>query len=118
MGEKIKVLENDLTLQKPLRDIKEMLWANIIDFVNDVWPFIQVIFMQTVLLKVATEAIHKTIEELGDKPEEANQLIAFLNNKNRYQLDELGIEDRTGTIIEIKKILTKRNLMLSLEKKF
>jgi len=69
-------------------------------------------------VKVATEAIVKTREYLGDNLEEANQLITLLNSKNRYQLDELDIEDRTGTIIEIKKVLTKRNLMLNLEKKF
>lgn len=94
-----------------------MLWANIIDSVNDVQPSIQVIFKQTELVKVAMEEIHETMEELGDKPEEANQLIASLKRKNRYQLDELGIEDIIGTIIEIKKIFTKRNLMLNLEKK-
>lgn len=99
MGERIKILENDLTLQEPLGDIKEMLQANIIDFVNDVWPSIQVIFQQTELVKVATEAIQKTREELGDKLEEAIQLIRLLNSKNRYQLDELGKEYRTGTLI-------------------
>jgi len=57
------------------------------------------------------------MEELGDKPDEANQLIEFLNNRNRYHLDELEIEDRTGTIIEKNKVLTKRNLMLNLEKR-
>lgn len=31
MGEKIKVLEKDLTLQKALGQTKDMLWANIID---------------------------------------------------------------------------------------
>ena len=65
---------------------------------------------------MATEAIHKTREELGEKPEETDQLITFLNNRNGYQLDELEIEDRTSTIIEIKKVLTKRNLMLNLGK--
>jgi len=44
MGERIKVLEKDLTLQQPLGDMKEMLFTNIIDSVNDVWPTIQVIF--------------------------------------------------------------------------
>jgi len=53
---------------------------------------------------MATEAIHKTVEELGNKPEEANQLVTFLNNKNRYQLVELQIEDWTTIIIEIKKV--------------
>lgn len=44
MGERIKVLEKELTLQEPLGDMKEILWANIIDSLNDVWPSIQVIF--------------------------------------------------------------------------
>ena len=75
--------------------MKQILWANIIDSINDVWPSIQVIFEQTELVKVATEEIHKTMEELGDNPEEANQLITLLNSRNRYQLDELEIEYRT-----------------------
>lgn len=95
MGERIKVLEKELTLQKPLGDMKEILWANIIDSVNDVWPSIWVIFEKNELVKVATEAIHKIREELGDKSKEVNQLIELLSSKNKYQLDELGIEDRT-----------------------
>ena len=69
MGERIKVLEKDFRLQHPLGDIKRMLWANIIDYVNDVWPSLQVIFEQTELVKVATKEIYKTMGELGDKPE-------------------------------------------------
>jgi len=84
MGEKIKVIEKDLKLQQPLGDMKEILWANIIDSLNDVWPSIQVIFEQTKLVKVATEEIHKTREELGDKSKEANELIEILNSKKRY----------------------------------
>ena len=49
--------------------------------------------------------------------EDANKLIHFLNNKNRYELQELNIEDRTKTILEIRKVLSKRNLMLNLEEK-
>jgi len=75
MGEKIKVLEKDLTLQKPLGQSKLMLWANIIDYVNDIWPSIQVIFEQTELLKVAIKAIQKVKEDLGDQPKDANRLI-------------------------------------------
>lgn len=74
-------------------------------------------FEQIELAKVDTKAIEKTKGDLGDRPQEANQLITFLNRKNIYELDELGIEDKIGTIIEIKKVLTKRNLMLNLEKK-
>jgi len=57
MGEKIKVPDEDLTILKPLRQTKEMLWANIINSVNDIWPSIQVIFQKTKLVKVATETI-------------------------------------------------------------
>lgn len=54
---------------------------------------------------------------MGDKPEDANRLIHFLNSKNRYELQELNIEDRIETILEITKVLSKRILMLNLEEK-
>jgi len=103
MVERIKVIEKDLTFQDPLGDMKEILWANIIDSINDVWPSIQVIFEQTKLVKVDTKATHKTRVELGGMPKAAKQLITFLNSRNSYQLDELEIDDRIATIIEIKK---------------
>ena len=40
MEERIRVLEKDLTLEKPLGDMRNILWANIIDFINDIWPSI------------------------------------------------------------------------------
>ena len=40
-------------------------------------------------------------------PKEANELIQFLNTKNIYQIEELGIQDRTGTILEVKRVFTK-----------
>ena len=107
MGEKVKFLKKDLTLQNPLGQTKEMIWANIIDSVNDIWPSIQVIFEQTELVKVATEAIQKIKEDLGDQPEDANQLIKFLNSKKMEELSELGVEDKTEAIIKIKKIFSK-----------
>jgi len=117
MGEKIKFLDKDLTLQKPLGQTKEILCTNIIDSINDTWLSIQVIFKQTELVKVATKVIQKLKGDLGDQPEEANQLINFLNSKNRHELNELGVEDRTEAIIKIKKVLSKRNVMLNIEKK-
>ncbi len=47
MSERFKAMEKELTLEKPLAKAKELLWANIIDSVNDIWPSIQVIFEQT-----------------------------------------------------------------------
>lgn len=44
MRERIKIIKKYLTLEKPLGQTKEMLWTNIIDSINDIWPSIQVIF--------------------------------------------------------------------------
>lgn len=40
-----------------------------------------------------------------------------MNYRNREQLEQLGILDRIGTILEIKKVLTKRTLMQNLKKR-
>src|SRR5699024_17736 len=90
---------------------------NIIDSINDIWPSIQVIFEQTELVKIATEAIQKVKEELENKRGDANRLIHFLKSRNRYELQELNIEDRTIGILEIREDLSKRNPMLNLEGK-
>ena len=37
MTNRIKTLEKDLTFEKPLRDIREILWTNIINSINDIW---------------------------------------------------------------------------------
>jgi len=55
--------------------------------------------------------------ELGDRPTHANDIIKFLNSKTREELEEMKIEDRTETILEVKRVLTKRSLMLQLEEK-
>jgi hypothetical protein len=62
-------------------------------------------------------AIKKIRAELGEMPTEDNEIIKFLNSKTREELEELKIEDRTKTILEVKRVLTKRGLMLQLEEK-
>jgi len=57
MNERTKSLEKELTLNEPLGQAKEQLWANTIDSVNGIWPSIKVIFEQKDLVKEATEAI-------------------------------------------------------------
>jgi len=56
-------------------------------------------------------------EKLGNMLEDANRLIHFVNSKKKYELHEMDIEDITETILEIRKVLSKRNLMLNLEEK-
>ena len=50
-------------------------------------------------------------------PTEATEIIKFLNSKTKEELEELKIEDRTETILEFKRVLTKRGLMIQLEEK-
>ena len=66
---------------------------------------------------MAIEEVLRAREELGNRPEEANELIHFLNIHNKHQLEELGIQDRTRTILEIKRVFTKRTLMQNLERR-
>lgn len=91
--------------------MKNQLWNKIIEAINDVWLSIQVIYEQRDLLKATQAEIQKTKDELGDKPEQAIELIKFLNSKNKQELEETKITDRTETILEIRKVLPKKNLV-------
>jgi len=48
---------------------------------------------------------------LENKPEQANQLIHFLNTHTSEQLASLDIHNRTDTILGVKKVLTMRNFL-------
>jgi len=54
---------------------------------------------------------------LGQKPIDATSMIRILISKTRSELEAIQIADRTNTILEIKKVLQKRNLMTQLETK-
>jgi len=49
--------------------------------------------------------------------EQANRLIHFLNTKTSEELEALEIRERTGTILDIKRVLTMRTLMKNLDKR-
>jgi hypothetical protein len=65
----------------------------------------------------AREEIGKIREDLGERPAKATELIKFLNSKNKQELEAMEIEDRTKTILEVKKVMTKKGLMMQLEEK-
>ena len=73
----VRALERDLTLEKPLGEIKEILWTNIIQSIKEVWPSIQIMYEQNYLIKLAPEEILNAREELGNMPEEAMNLNTF-----------------------------------------
>jgi hypothetical protein len=83
----------------------------------EIWPFIQKQIEQHELVHKAGQAIEKIREELEERPTEATDLIGFLKSKTKQELEALEIEDRARTILEVKKVLTKKGLMLQLEEK-
>ena len=70
------------------------------------------------MVKEAGNAIQKVKADLGKKPEEAFEILKFLISKNKYELEEHGIANRTETILEVKKVISKRSLMIQLKDKF
>ena len=100
-----------------MAEVKELVWTDISKSINKIWPMVQIMFEQNELLERSKEAVEKIRTELGDMPAQANDIIMFLNSKTMKELEELKIEDRTETILEVKRVLTKRSLMLHLEEK-
>ena len=95
--------------------IKNHLWTKIIEGIHSQWPSIQIIYEKKELLQAANAEIDKTKKEIENKPPQVVQLIAFFNSKIREELEELKITDRTEAILQIKKVLNKRNMMNNLE---
>jgi molecular chaperone DnaK (HSP70) len=97
---------------KTLVEVKESVWMDSTKSMNEIWPMIQIMFEQNKLVQRSQQAIEKTKVELGEMPTEVVEIIKFLNSKTREEIEELKIEDRTETILEVKRVLTKRGLML------
>ena len=51
------------------------------------------------------------------KPSEAIALIRTFNSKTKEEHEEYEITDRTETILEVRRFVTKRNVILALENK-
>ena len=54
---------------------------------------------------------------LANKPEQANQMIHFLNTHTSEQLASPDIHNMKKTILRVKKVLTMRNFVQTVEKK-
>ena len=78
LNEKLKKLEKDLTLKELMVQAKKQLWANIIESVNDIWPSIQVIHEQKLLIKAAGEAIQKLNKNLVRSQKRLMKSLSFL----------------------------------------
>jgi hypothetical protein len=104
----LQQLQKQTMAGKTLAEVKELVWTDISKSINEIWPMVQIMFEQNELLERSKQAVEKIRTELGDMPAQANEIIRFLNSKTREELEELKIEDRTETILEVKRVLTKR----------
>ena len=118
LDNKIKALEKELTLDKTIVEIKKILWAKIGQSITDRWQLIQTIHEQIELINIAQFETQRAKASLGNMPEQANKMIQFLNTHTKEQLAALDINSRIDTILTMKKVLTLRNLVQTLETKF
>jgi hypothetical protein len=117
LKEEIQQLQKQTVGGKTLAEAKENIWMDISNSINEIWPMVQIMFEQHELVIRSRQVIDKIKRDLGEMPTEANEIIRFMNSKTREELEELKIKDRTKTILEVKRVLTKRGLMLQLEEK-
>ena len=66
------------------------------------------------LIEKSNQAISTINTELADMPTTVNKILKFLNSKSKYEFDDLGVDDKTETILEVKKVLTKKNLIVGI----
>jgi len=117
LKEKIKELEKELSLDKVVAELKEVLWADIGQSITDQWQYIETIHEQMELIRKAHKEIQRARASLGNMPEVANRMINVLNNRTSTQLATMGISNRIETILLIKRVLTLRSLVQTLERR-
>ena len=105
-------LQKQTVAGKILAEAKENIWMDISKSINEIWPMVQIMFEQNKPVQRSRQAIEKIRGELGEMPTEATEIIKFLNSKTREELEDLKIEDGMETILEVKRVLTKRGQML------
>ena len=113
----IKSLEKELTLHKTLTKIKTILWAKIGQSITDQWQSIQTIHEQIDLINMAQFETQRARASLGNMPEQANKMIQFLKTHAKEQLGAPDIRSSTDTFLTVKKVLTLRNFVQTLERK-
>jgi len=117
LKERIKELENELTLDKVTAELKRVIWLNIGQSIIDQWHYIETMYEHMDLIAKAHREIQRARASLGNMPEVANRMINVLNNRTSSQLATMGIANRTETIVIIKRVLTLRSLVQTLDRR-
>ena len=117
LDRRIKELEKELTMGKVITEVKRIIWVKIGQSITDQWQYIETIHDQIDLLNRAYAKNQRSRASLGSMPDIATRMINVLNNRTGLQLAAMCIRDRTDTILSIKKVLTLRNYVQTLERK-
>ena len=83
LKEKIKALEKELNLESTMAEIKRILWAKIDQSITKQWKSIKTIHEQMDLIGQAQTEIQRAKIALGNRPEQANRMIDFLNRQEK-----------------------------------
>ena len=117
LKEKIKTLEKELKLETAMAEIKRILWARIDQSITKQWKSIKTVHEQMDLIGQAQTEIQRAKTVLGNRPEQANRLIDFLNGQDKEELSAIRINNRIEAILTAKKVLTLRNYVETVERK-
>jgi len=117
LKERIKELEKELTLDKVVAEIRRVLWTHIGQSITDQWQYIETIHEKMELIGKAQREVHRARASLGSMPEIASRMINVLNNRTGPQLAAIGISNRTETIQLIKRVLTLKILVQTLDRR-
>jgi len=117
LKERIKELEKELSLDKVTAELKKIIWLNIGQSITDQWHYIETMYEQMDLITKAHREIQRARASLGNMPEIANRMISVLNNRTSAQLAAMGIANRTETVLIVKRVLTLRSLVQTLDRR-
>ena len=79
LKDKIKTLEKELNLESTMAQIKRILWAKIDQSISKKWKSIKTIHEKMDLIGQAQTKIQRAKTALGNRPDQANRMIDFLN---------------------------------------
>lgn len=61
--------------------------------------------------------VQKMKVDIEQRHEKAQKIMRMLNSKTRDELEELNIQDRIQIVMDVKRVLTKKNIMVQLDNK-
>ena len=118
LTQQIQKYEDQSLTTQMLAEAKKSIWNSISENITDLWSTVQIIFEKEELVQNVKVAFEKTKIEIENRVIKSNRIIKMWNSKTQEEFEELEIQDKTCTIMEVKRVLTNKNLMVKLENKF